>query len=254
MKAVITALTEVPDALQGEYEAKDGKFILKVEGDYPPLVESNAKLAEFRDNNRALNTKKVELETQLKQFEGINPAEHQTLKTKLADFEKGGIKKTDDIAERIKEAVAASTKPLEEKLLAREASEKAAQEALQRQGLENQLREVGMKVGVDDRAIRDYINRGLEVFKLIDGQPAPRRGENPIFSKQKPAEELSMEEWATDLQTEAPFLFKPSRGGGAGTTGNGSNFTGPKKVITADPAEFGRNLEAIAAGEVSVQD
>lgn len=255
MKFVISALTDVAEALRGEYEERGGKFYLKTEGDYAPLIESNTKLAEFRDNNRALNTKNTELEASLRKFDGIDPAAHAALKAKVTELETAGIKDKGDVGELIKAAVASAVGPLETKLKERETSEAKAQEALARTGLENQLREAGVKAGIEDRAMPDYINRGMQVFKLIDGKPAPRKGDSPIFSKTHPANELSMDEWAGELQTEAPFLFKPSRGGGGGGNGsnNGPGFQGPKKIISNDPLEFGRNLEGIAKGETIVQ-
>jgi len=253
MKFVINSLEEVPEAFRSEYEAKNGKFYLKGEGEYLPLVESNAKLTEFRDNNRALNSKITELDNKLKTFEGVDVAEYQTLKTKVTELENAGVKDKSSVADLVKAAVKAAVTPLEEKLTQREQSEKAAQEALARTGLENALREVGMKVGVDERALPDYINRGMQVFKLVDGRPAPRKGDQPIFSKTKPADELSMEEWATELHDEAPFLFKQSKGGGAGNGGPTNGFQGQRKVISSDPLEFGRNLESIAKGETIVQ-
>lgn len=251
MKAVVNALTDVPEPLRGEYEERGGKFVLKLEGELPnyaPLVEANTKLAEFRDNNRALNAQKTELETKLKTFEGVDPAEYATLKTRIKDFEKKGVKGGDDINEMLKAAVKAAVEPLEQKLAQREQSEAAARADLIRKDVESQLRDAGVKAGVDERAMRDYIQRGLDVFKIVDGRAEARNGERPIFSKTKPSETLSMEEWAAELQVEAPHLFKPSKGGGS------SNSGGPvvKKTISNDPLEFGRNLESIAKGETVV--
>lgn len=251
MKFVINSLEEVPEAFRSEYEAKNGKFYLKTEGEFAPLVEANTKLAEFRDNNRALNTTKTELEARLKAFEGIDPVEHTKLKEKIAELEATGVKDKGSVAELVKAAVKAAVTPLETKLQEREQSEARAREALAVTALENQLRDAGIKAGVDERALPDYINRGKQVFKLVDGVAVARKGDQPLFSKERPAEELSMAEWAADLQKDAPFLFKPSKGGGASNNGN----SGPvvKKTISADPLEFGQNLEGIAKGEVIVQ-
>ena|SRR3990167_7123594 len=251
MKFVINTLEEVAEPLRGEYEARNGKFYLKTEGDFAPLVESNTKLVEFRDNNRSLNSIKLELETKLKTFEGIDPVEHGKLKTKISELEAKGVKGTDDVVAQIKTAVAAAVAPLEAREIARAASEKAAVERADRELLKSTLTAAGVKAGVDERALSDYVNRGAEIFKVVNGQVVARKGEAPIFSKAKPAELLTPDEFAVELQGEAPHLFKPSRGGGAGGSGGGG---GPvvKKTISADPMEFGRNLEGIAKGEVTV--
>lgn len=256
MKTVISALTEVAEPLRGEYIEKDGKFHLKVEGDYAPLIESNNKLTEFRDNNRTLNTKVTELEGNLKKFEGIDPVEHTKLKAKITELEKGGIKGKDDIAVLIQTAVQEAVGPLQKTIKDREESEKAAQVALARKSLEADLRDAGGKVGIDERAMRDYVNRGLDVWKLVDGVAQPRnKSDTPIFSKEKPAEVISMTEWAEGLRVDAPHLFTPSRGGGAGGNGSGGGGGGTivKKSISSDPLEFGKNLEGIAKGEVTIQ-
>jgi hypothetical protein len=254
MKFTLRSLDEVSEAFRGEYELRDGVYHLKTEGDYAPLVDSERKLTEFRNNNRALNTQKTELETKLAAFKDIDPAKHAELVTKIAALEKKGIKGDGDVATLIQDAVKAAVGPIQQKLQEREASEAAAKTALAEQALENSLREVGVKVGIADGAMRDYVGRGKEVFKLVDGAPAARRGDAPIFSPTKPTEVLTMEEWAnTSLKTDAPHLFKPSKGGGGGGNGNGGGG-GPvvRRVIDADPLEFGRNLESIAKGETTV--
>jgi len=253
MKFVLNSLTDVAETLRGEYEEREGKFYLKLEGfeSHPTFTDNNKKLAEFRDNNRTLNGKVQELETKLKGFEGINPTEHITLKTRIAELEAQGVKGTQDVAKLVTDAVKSAVTPLEEKLRIREESEKVAQAALAQQALEGQLREAGLRGGIDERAISDFINRGAKVYRLIDGRPAPRNGETPIFSKVKPAEELSMDEWTETLRAEAPFLFKPSKGGGAGGNRE-TGFSGQKQWISNDPIVFGENLEKIARGEVLI--
>lgn len=254
MKTVYATQAEIPESFRGEYEERGGKFHLKVEGDYAPLIEANTKLAEFRDNNRALNTKVTELSNQLKTFEGINPADVTTMRTKIAELEAQGVKAGSDVASMIAAAVKKAVEPVQQELAARTAAEAEARAAVARTGLENQLRDVGIKIGIDERALPDYINRGTQVFKIIDGKVVARKGDQPIFSTTRPAEELGMEEWAATLQTEAPFLFKPSKGGGTGPgTGGGNGGFRPKTTISSDPLEFGRNLEGIAKGEVQVQ-
>lgn len=253
MKSVIKSLEEVAEPLRSEYVAQGGEFHLKVEGDYAPLVEANRKLTEFRDNNRALNTKVTDLEGNLAKFKDIDPAKYTELQTKVTELEKAGVKGSSDLADQMKAAVTAAVGPLQTKLAEIEAKEKAAQQVIARTSVENALRDAGVKAGVDERAMPDYIRRGTEVFKNVDGKVVPRNGEAPIFSKKNVTEELSMEEWAQNLQTEAPFLFKPSKGGGAGGSGGGGGFQGERKVISSDPLEFGRNLEGIAKGETIVQ-
>ena len=110
---------------------------------------------------------------------------------------------------------------------------------LDRGKLEMTLRDAGAKAGVEERAMPDYVRRGLEVFHVVDGQVVAQEG------SQTP------DDWANALRTDAPHLYKPSRGGGAVP-----NTGGPpaRPMISRDPTEFGKNIEKIASGAVLVSD
>jgi len=269
MKAVYQTIDEIPEALRGEYEDKGGSFVLKVDGDLPqytePLAtarsaaeEAKTKLATFRDNNvrllKELGAASFEDAVErLKILKSVDPAEFNRLKTRTTELEEQGIRSPEDVTrlfmEKTKAQVEAAVRPLQERLNEITTRERVAQEQLARTTLENSLRDAASKAGVDERAVPDFLARGLQVFSLKDGQVVALRGDQPVFSRRKPGEALSPEEWANDLSSDAPHLFRPSKGGGA-TGGAGS----PKKrFIGQDPLEFGSNLDAIAKGEVVVQ-
>lgn len=244
MKATISSLSEIQETLRSEYEPKDGKFVLKLEGDMPGLVtaaqlaESNTKLAEFRDNNRSLNALKSELETS-----------KAALEAKIGELQKTGVKEPADVEAKIAKAVQEAVGPLATQLRDLQKSEADAKLALSRRELESSLTSAGLKAGVDEKALPDYLNRGLSVFKHKDGKILATNGDTPLYSK-KNGDPLSVDEWASGLSAEAPHLFKPSKGGGA-SPGHGG-IVGARKVISNDPLEFGRNLESIAKGETIV--
>ena len=63
---------------------------------------------------------------------------------------------------------------------------------------------------------------------------------------------LTPEEWGAALVKEAPFLFRPSSGGGApGGSGNGTGDE-PGVLAYGDQSAINSNIERIAAGEVRV--
>jgi len=255
VKAVLDSLDGISEALQGEYEQRDGKYVLKIEGDVPGLVtastlsEANGKLAEFRESNRALNAAKTELDAKLATFEGIDPAEYKAAKDKIAELESKGVKKGDDITKIVQDAVSAAVTPVSEQLEAFKKQASDAQQALARKDLESALQTAGLKAGVEEKALPDYLRRGVEVFGFDgEGKVVAKNGDTPLYSKDCPAEPLGMEEWASGLSTEAPHLFKPSKGGGA-NPGPG----GPVPERTVTPDQFGASLEDIAAGKVTVQ-
>lgn len=260
LKPVIENAADVPPAFKSEYEERDGKFFLKLDGTVPGYVPEsdlrtvNTKLEEFRNNNRSLNSLKTELETKLKSFDGIDPAEHSALKQRIGELEKQGLDKNTDITKVIQQAISPLQKRLEE-MTAREqqAQERERQSAiaLARKDLEQRLAGEAVKLGVDEKALPDFLHRGLQIFVMENGEPVAKKGEVPLFSKHRASDPLSVEEWAKEQMVEAPHLFRTSSGGGAkGGAGTGA----AKKVISNDPMEFGRNLEEIAKGNVIVRN
>jgi hypothetical protein len=268
MKAVYASLDEVPEALRAEYEDKGGSFVLKVDGDHPAFVgaltearsaadDAKQKLTSFRENNVKL-LKEIGASSfeegveKLKTLKSVDPAEYARLKARTADLEGQGIRTSEDVQriflEKTKTQVEAAVAPLQKKLNEIGERERAANEKLARTTLENALRDAATKAGVDDRALPDFLSRGLNVFTLKDGQVVALRGDTPVFSRRKPGEVLSPEEWANDLSGDAPHLFRPSKGGGA----SGGDRSPKKRYIGSDPLEFGSNLDAIAKGEVVV--
>jgi len=265
MKAVYQSQDEIPEALRGEYEEKGGSFILKVDGELPTFTELKAekaaveaKVAGFRDNNISLLkelgvSSMEEAKDKLRTLKTVDPAEYARLKTRTAELESAGVRSPEDVTrqliEKTKDHVAAAVKPLQEKLDAISKREQQAQAQLARTTLENALRDAASKAGVEERALPDFLNRGLNVFALKDGQVVALKNGEPVFSRRKAGETLSAEEWAQDLATDAPHLFRPSKGGGAAGGGGAPR----KRYVSNDPMDFGANLDAIAKGEVAVQ-
>src|SRR5438034_10742521 len=94
LKAQIMKLSDVLEPQRQFYQARaDGTWELSLEGDVPGFVaktvydEQLGKLAEFRDNNRALNTSNLELTAKLKAFEGVDAAANAATAAKLAELE-----------------------------------------------------------------------------------------------------------------------------------------------------------------------
>jgi hypothetical protein len=253
LKPVVTDISQVPEVFRSEYEQRDGKWFLKLDGDPPGYVlaataEENArKLAEFRDNNRALNTLKAELETRLKSFDGIDPASHQALKERIAELEgkQKGMKGDDDV----KRLLDAAVTPLMQRLDALTASDQEKARKLDEKELETELTQAGIKAGVDDLALPDFIRRGKETFRREEGKTVGKRGDTPLFSRSRPAEPLGVEEWVADLPKEAPHLFKPSGGGGARPGAGPPQANGAVRVIPPDARLSASDVSDIASGK-----
>lgn len=233
MKAVLSSLSEIPEPMRGEYEQRDGKFYLRLDGEVPGFVsaadlsEANQKLAEFRDKNRSMHG---ELEQFRTRFSGVDPDEHKKLKEKLAEIEKQGVKGGTDVSALIQSAIQENVGPLQKKLDEITAKEQRVTAQLARKELESVLTQEGLRAGIREEAMPDYINRGVAIWKLEEGKPVARNGETPLFSKKKVTEPLTPAEWVSLLSVDAPHLFRPSKGGGAsgGNGGGGGDGSGPR--------------------------
>jgi len=258
MKAVVEKIEDVPEPIRGEYEAKDGKFVLKVEGDHPVVADAARKAetvaeAKFRERNIAQAKELEALKATVETFKGVDPAEYKSMKSRIDELERQGVRGSDDVTKRVlaetAKAVEAAVAPIRAKLELAEKASVEASAALTRKNLEARLREAGVKAGVDEEhAMEDFVARGLKVFQVKDGAILALKsdGVTPVFGSG--SEPLSPEEWAVGLQKEAPHLYKPSKGGGA----TGGAGTAPFKYISSDPVEFGKNLEGIASGKVRI--
>jgi hypothetical protein len=255
MKIAVTSLDDVPEALRGEYEEKDGKFYMKLEGEpkgyvkESDLAEANAKLVEFRDNNRGLKSQVDQLKSK---YEGIDLDEYKKLKEKIAELEKRGVKGGEDVTSIVQKAIESAVTPLQKKIEEITEREKEANEALAKRDLESMLTKSGLEAGIAEKAMADYLRRGLEIFRMEEDGPVAMNGDTPLFCKDNPTKPLTIDEWAAGLTAEAPHLFKPSKGGGAapGPGGNGD----PTSYDRSDDADFLRNVEKIAKGEMASRE
>lgn len=256
-------ISKLSEALQAEYEKKaDGKFYLKLEGETPEIKELKTKVTEFRDNNIKVLKERDALDEKLKGFTGMDPDEYKKAKERIAELEKlgaggggggGGDKDFDaKVAEAVRTQVQTQVRdqvdPLNKKVAELTGEKEKSDLLLKRTNLETDLRSVATKSGIADSAVDDFIARGVNVFDL-DGKAM--KGEETIWSVKNPAEPMPMEEWADQLATDAPHLFKKNSGGGAGGDGGGGG--GSERTISSnDPIAFGENLEKIAKGEIKV--
>jgi outer membrane murein-binding lipoprotein Lpp len=240
LKVTIDKLTDVDEPLRSLYaKGSDGRFTLALEGEPTGYVKAS-KLDEFRDNNRTLNSKVAELSAKLKSIEGIDDsAEFETLEAKLRAFD--GI----DPAEyqTLKSRVAEMETTL------------AAERAATAKAHFNNAVSVAFLKGLGRESAVDWVCHLAEkVFEFKDGKVT-----SSAFSTKNPGEPLSLDEWIVNQRQVIPYAFKESRGGGAtpnpygGVSSSVQAVMNKPTVISAhDPSEIGKNLDAIASGDVQV--
>lgn len=265
MQPVVKNLEAVPEALRGEYVQQGDVFVLKLDGDIPGFVpesrvnELAGKVDEFRGNNtRLLKALGAEgFDQALTRLGALGQAEQdaRALRERVADFERRGINRGDDVAALVKRAVAEATTPLTEKVAGLERERDEARQRLSASELDAMLTSIGLEVGVDERALPDFIRRGRDVWsRNDDGDFVSKDAKGrPLFSRANPGEALSPAEWALSLADEAPHLFRGNTGAGApgGESGIVTDRHGTQWVAP-DALEIGRNLEDIASGKMRV--
>jgi hypothetical protein len=248
LKPVVANLDGVPEAFRTEYVEKPGVgFVLAIDGELPEVTEYKGKVGEFRDRNIAQAKELDGLKLKLSGFDGVDPQRYREVTARIAELERQGVGKGEDVNAVVQRQVNAATAPLLTKLADIERRESDAKQQLARKNVEGSLRDVASKVGINDKATGDFIRRGLDVFNL---EGKAMNGDETVFSRQNPSQPLSMEEWALALQEDAPHLFTPSSGGGA--RGGDGGRSGSVRLISADPLEVGRNLEDVASGKVGI--
>jgi hypothetical protein len=253
LKAILESLDEVPEAHRELYVEKDGRFQLDVEGVVP-----QERFKEFRDNNIRLMKEREDLQKKLASYSDVDPQTYQEAIKKLQAFDdkkmldEGKVEELLTIrTERLRNDYENQIKAFQKKLAELESHSTTLGAELAKERIDGRLREVAGRVGIEETALPDLINRGRQVWRLVEGEPVAMQGEQLIYGKD-PAKPISMEEWADGLADQAPHLFKASTGGGAQNQVNGV-VRGARVIARGDALAFGKHLEDIASGKMVVQ-
>lgn len=98
------------------------------------------------------------------------------------------------------------------------------------------------KAGVQDRAYDDVIHRAGQFGWSIDDNrelAATKPDGTRKYSPKKPTDEVTIQEWFTDiLPSEAPHLFKPTEGAGSSGGGGASPRKRRSEMSTKEKSEF----------------
>jgi len=276
MKAVFSALTEIPEAFRAEYEAgADGKFHLKIEGEpvgyvkASELAAANGKVVDFRNRNVELlkdlatlsgvasvpdDAPLGPLKAKLEALAGIDPDEFKTLKAKAAALEAKGVKGVDDLDARFKTLLDATVNPLKAELAAEKEGRAKAQlmadQATLRQAVAQRF--LDSKVGGKAKALDYIVGQAAQAFRVEGGEvkAQPNR-----FSPKNPTEPLTIEDWIASMATEADFAFEVSKGGGAigSPNGIGGPRAGVRELVNPTPQQLGDPNTAKAIREGTLQ-
>lgn len=276
LKKRVSDLSKVPEKFHGLYVEDGDEFVLDNDlaiDDDDDSGSSKDKIKEFRTNNIKLQKQNDELAEKVKtleeKFASLGDTPPDMLKQAIEMVNK--IEEEEDrkliAAGRIDEVVQkrsaskldAVKKDLTARITALEADLTKAHESenLLKSRLSqtlittNSQAALGKIAAIRTGAMDDVAQRANRVWKMgEDGEfVAHDQNGEPIYNNK--GEPISWDDWAASLVKDAPHLFEGGSGGGAG----GSSVVkkgGQKYVPQGDPVEFGKNLEAIAKGEVKV--
>jgi len=259
MKFKLTAAEHqaLPADRQAEYAAQaDGSFVLRLDG--LDVAALQAKVDEFRTTNiavlkerDALLTQQAEAKAALKAFEGLDPAAAKAALTKVAELAAGGVTKPDDVTVRITDAVNAAVKPLNDALASLTTREKEAQAIATRAQFQTKFDDLALAVGVRKTALVDARRRAEDAgFKLVGDALRAQDANGAVVYRD--GAELTPHRWLSEvLPREAGHMFEPTTGGGA--PGSTTAAAAQTTLVNPSPYDFGKNLDGIAKGTVSVQ-
>jgi hypothetical protein len=238
--------SEIPDVLREHYVEKDGAWVLQTD----PAMEDVTGLKNALTQERNLRREAEKGYSELKiKFEGVDPDEVVKLRERVkglddADvYDKQGIEAL--VLRRTESMKADHERQLTQKTRELEAL-KTEREDLKRRWEQDRIRtallQAGASAGVYDRAMDDFVQRGLGVFNALDeeGLPVSRKADGEIRYGKDGISPLRPEEWGVALKPTAPHLWPPSAGGGApahhGGNGQGIDYTkitNPAERLTA---------------------
>jgi hypothetical protein len=261
MRVVVDSLDDIPEALRSEYEERDGRHVLKLEGEVPGMVKASEhadikrKLAEFRDKNLKLLSKASELAGVETIDEDLSPlgAAIKSFKDKIGVLENS----TSDDKNKFQDMLSKALTPIKEKLEKAELERTEAQERANKAMLRENFGTVLQKAGARANAIHYLLEQAEKSFEIREDKVVARDG---LFSDDDPTKSLSPEEWVKKAVKDHDFAFEKSNGDGgtkppAGGRGSGTPpRVGVKILKSPTPEELGLNADAIAKGEVVIQD
>lgn len=111
----------------------------------------------------------------------------------------------------------------------------------ERKMVEDHLRSIARKAGVEDTAIDDVLLRGATVFSLSVGGEVEARDHENKLKQDKDGLILTADKWVNSLKETHPHYWPKSKGGGLGGPGGGSDADIQARL--ADLAKSGKVAE-----------
>lgn len=225
-KYVIDKLEDVAENIRSMYVAKDGKYVLDVEGVVP-----KERVDEFRNNN-------IELQKQLDKYKNIDPTKYAELKQIQQEIEEGKLIKEGKLEEVVNLRVGNMKATYDGQITDLTGQLTKANRQLETLMIDNVVRAESSKAGVVPTAVDDVILRAKTTYVMENGVPTPKNAEGQIVYSKDGKTPMPISEWLTALRTTAVHLFQGSSGSGAGG-GMGNGKTDFSKMSPAEKINYG---------------
>lgn len=247
-KMFFSSMEEVPNDFREMAKTEDGKVVID--------VVAKTQLDEFRDRNIAVSRERDDasaLVSRLQTELGFTPEDLDTFLTSFGDMKSvaqqvadGKLVKDTSLAEAIEQRTSQMRQQYENDK--REASIREGNLTKERDNLRQDVnrsiidREVMQaasdpKSGIRPDAIKAVLREAYDFYQVVDGKLVPKDGEgNVIYGTDGVNPMKPLEFFHSKLAADAPFLFKPSEGGGA-TGGSGMGGMTPAQLADLSPAQ-----------------
>ena len=248
LKPKVAKIEDVEEAYRGAYEEANGEFVLQIDGTMPGTV-SAGELATFRDSNIALKAANEALQTGKTAAEaalaGVDLVEYEDLKKKKAKLDDKQTLPMDQVQKAITDAV----KPIQDQVTTLTDDNKAKDAALQEAKLAKALGAGARKQGAREAALDFILKQAESDGWELDGEMAvQKRDGTPVFSRDKPTEIITSDEYFLDVAQALPWAFEGSPGGGG--TGDGDPTpAGAVRIIPAGTKWTDQDMQDVAAGK-----
>ena len=221
LKLIRDTLDDLPEIEARHYApTADGKFTLVLE-EGPVEFGASAKLATFRENNIALLKANDVLKTE------------QARLAELLAREQPNDRVTELEAQLAQERTARAT----------------AEDTMARARVRDALRPKALAAGAIPGAVDILLDKAAPLFTVVNDNVVAQTN---TFSRTRPGEPLTPNDWLSEALVTYPFLFEPSRGGGAGTSRGGGTGPGVRELRDPSPQDLGRYADDIRSGAVRV--
>lgn len=244
LKPKYNSLKEIPAEDVRLYVEREGAWHLDVDG-----KEDKGKLAEFRENNIALQKQLAELQAK---FEGIDPEAVRKLAEEKARLEQEQQLKAGQFDSVLDARLKAQSTEWEKRVGAVTKERDTLNTRLAAIQIDQGVVAAATKRGLRATAMPDILARARSVFRLVDGVPTAFEADGQTVRLGKDGTSaMNLEEWIETQVSDAPHLFEANAGGGAAGNGSGGvgnragtnpfrketwNLTAQMKLLRTDPA------------------